>query len=106
MKRHKIFFSSILSCALIFLLTSPVRAQIEVGDFTIRGEGEFGGVLRDTNGKRQKFEEYRDLSETAIVPQLQLMIGGKKEDFYLNLGIPEIKRSPFNLKYFFLMQFA
>ena len=102
MKRHKIFFSSILSCALIFLLTSPVRAQIEVGDFTIRGEGEFGGVLRDTNGKRQKFEEYRDLSETAIVPQLQLMIGGKKEDFYLNFDSSNLGRDNQN----YIMRFG
>ena len=91
MERTKISFALTLSLVLL-LLSSPAWAQIEVGDFTIRGEGEFGGVLRDTNGKRQKFEEYRDLSETVIVPQLQLMIGGKKEDFYLNFDSSNLGR--------------
>jgi MtrB/PioB family decaheme-associated outer membrane protein len=29
------------------------------------------------------FEQYRDIPESVIVPQLQLMIGGKREDYYL-----------------------
>ncbi|HXG52633.1 MAG TPA: MtrB/PioB family decaheme-associated outer membrane protein [candidate division Zixibacteria bacterium] len=38
---------------------------------------------RHKEGQDSKFQEYRDLPESVIVPQLQLMIGGKKEDFFL-----------------------
>lgn len=81
-----------LSLALLFSVVPLAQAQIEIGNAVISGEAEFGGMPRDTNGKRQKFEEYRDLSETVIAPQIQLMIGGKKEDFYLNFDSSELGR--------------
>ncbi len=82
---HKIF-GLVLTVSLAVLLSwsSLTWAQIDLGNFTITGEGEVGGLPRHKNGNAAKFEEYRAIPETGIVPQLQLMIGGKKEDFYLN----------------------
>src|SRR2546426_7130256 len=86
MRRTRICAGWILSAALLFLVPEAASAQIDVGNFTIRGEAEIGGMPRRFTGRDAKFEEYRDLPESVIVPQLQLMIGGKKEDFYLDLG--------------------
>ncbi len=84
MDRTRKLFAGSLSFALIFLLASTTWAQIDVGDFTISGAGEIGGLPRTFSGSKSTFEEYRDVPETVIVPELQLMIGGKKEDFYVN----------------------
>ena len=102
MKRHKICLASTLALALLFFLSLPAQAQLEIGNAVVSGEAEVGGVLRDTNGKRQKFEEYRDLSETVIAPQIQLMIGGKKEDFYLNFDSSNLGRDNQN----YIMRFG
>ena len=102
MKSRKIYIVSTLSFALLFFLAAAAWAQIEVGDFTIRGEAELGGTPRGMDGAQQKFDEYRDLRESVIVPQLQLMIGGKKEDFYLNFDSSNLGRDNQN----YLMRFG
>src|SRR3990170_3293201 len=84
MKRTTRNFVVSLSFALVFLSASSTWAQIDVGNFTISGSGEIGGLPRGFSGDRSKFEEYRDIPESVIVPQLQLMSGGKKEDFFLD----------------------
>ncbi len=82
---HKMFgLVSTVSLAVLLSWSSLTWAQIDLGNFTITGEAEVGGLPRHKNGNAAKFEEYRDTPETVIVPQLQLMIGGKKEDFYLS----------------------
>jgi len=96
MGRTKIYFASILSLAILFFLASPTWAQIDMGNFSISGEAEVGGLPVSRSGKDAKFEEYRDLRENAVVPQLQLMIGGKKEDFYLNFNSTEVGRDDQN----------
>lgn len=94
MERTKIRFAFISSLALLFFffLASNVWAQIDVGNFSISGEAEVGGLPRHTreNSKDAKFQEYRDIPESVIVPQLQLMIGGRKEDFYLNFDSSKV----------------
>ena len=52
MKRIRSFFNLGLALPVLLFLTSNVLAQIEVGDFTIRGEAEIGGMLRHRNGDR------------------------------------------------------
>ncbi len=83
MERERNLFIWSLSLALFFLLASTAWAQIDVGNFTISGAGEVGALPMSRTGKDGKFEEYRDIHEGFIVPELQLMIGGKKEDYYL-----------------------
>ena len=84
MKQNHICFVSSTSLVLFLFLISPARGQLNVGDYTISGGGEIGGLPMGFKGDRARFEEYRDIPETIIVPQLQLMIGGKKEDYYLH----------------------
>ena len=65
--------------------TSSAWAQIDVGNYTISGQGEIGGLPGTFKGDKAAFDQYRDVPVgNVIVPQLQLMIGGKKEDYYLN----------------------
>jgi MtrB/PioB family decaheme-associated outer membrane protein len=82
-KQTRICFVSSTSLVLFLFLISPAWGQINIGDYTISGGGEIGGLPRGFKGDKARFEEYRDIPESIIVPQLQLMIGGKKEDYYL-----------------------
>ena len=83
MKQTRICFVSSASVVLFLFLISPAWGQINIGDYTISGGGEIGGLPRGFKGDKARFEEYRDIPESIVVPQLQLMIGGKKEDYYL-----------------------
>jgi len=97
MKRTNRFLNVSLGCALVFFLVSGAWAQIDMGDFTISGGGQVGGLAGHTGGVA-KFEEYRDIPESIIVPQLQLMIGGKKEDFYLDFDGGKVGRDDQNYR--------
>lgn len=101
MERIRNLFAGSLSFALFFLLASTGWAQIDVGNFTISGAGEVGGLPMSKTGHDAKFEEYRDLPETVIVPELQLIIGGKKQDFYLNFDASKVGRDDqnYNLRF-------
>ena len=57
---------------------------------------KFGGLPRTFSGDKAKFEEYRDIPESVIVPQLQLMIGSKKEDFYFSFDATKVGRDDQN----------
>lgn len=98
MKRRMVYFVGSPSLGLILFVISPAWAQVEIGDYTIGGEAEVGGLPQSRTGKDARFEEYRDLRENVIVPQLQLIIGGKKEDFYLHLDASEVGRDDQNYK--------
>ena len=92
MKRSKISCCAIWTFGALFFSVSLSWAQVEVGDLTISGGAEIGGLPRTFTGDKAKFEEYRDIPESVIVPQLQLIIGGKKEDYYLNFNAVEVGR--------------
>ena len=76
---------SVSAITLLFLV-APSAAQRDLGNYTVSGEAEVGGLVRHKSGNNTKFEEYRDLPETVIVPQLELFIDSKKNDFYLEFG--------------------
>ena len=78
--------------ALYLFAISLTWAQVDVGDLTISGSAEVGGLPRTFKGDKAWFEQYRDIPESVIVPQLQLLIGGKKEDYYLNFNAVEVGR--------------
>jgi MtrB/PioB family decaheme-associated outer membrane protein len=67
----------------LLLLAAPSTAQVEVGDYTVGGAIEAGAMPSHRSGNTSKLEEYRDLPETVVVPQLQLFIDSKRKDFYL-----------------------
>jgi MtrB/PioB family decaheme-associated outer membrane protein len=75
-----------IASLVIFSMASSTSAQIDLGNFTIRGSGDVGGMPRHRSGGETKLEEYRDLPETLVVPQLELFIDSKKKDFYLEFG--------------------
>ena len=78
--------------ALYLFAISLTWAQVDVGDLTISGSAEVGGLPRTFKGDKAWFEQYRDIPESVIVPQLQLLIGGKKEEYYLNYNAVEVGR--------------
>ena len=62
--------SLIWICSLVCLsMVSPSQAQVDLGNYTISGSGEVGGMPRHRSGGDSKLEEYRDLPETLVVPQ-------------------------------------
>jgi MtrB/PioB family decaheme-associated outer membrane protein len=71
------------SITAVFFLTTPSAAQVDLGDYTVSGSIEAGGMPSHRSGNTTKLEEYRDLPETIVVPQLELFIDSKKKDFYL-----------------------
>jgi hypothetical protein len=82
MKPTRILSVSIVAGSFFLLLASDASAQLDVGNYTITGQAEATGLPRYFNGHRAKFEEYRDIPESVVIPQLQLMIDGKANDFY------------------------
>ena len=101
MEGIKNFFAWSLSFALFFLLASTTWAQIDVGNYTISGGAEIGALPGNVKGDRGGYERYRDLPESVIVPELQFMLGGKKEDFYLNFDASKVGRDDqnYNLRF-------
>src|SRR5262245_36312144 len=96
MERRNICLTVALIFALSVFFVSPISAQIDVGDYRVSGSGEFGGLPRSFSGRDAKFEEYRDIPESVIVSELQLMIGAKKEDFYFNFDSSKLGRDDQN----------
>jgi MtrB/PioB family decaheme-associated outer membrane protein len=74
---------STVSAAALLSLASPSLAQVDLGNYTVSGSIEAGGMPSSRSGSGTKLEEYRDLPETVVVPQLELFIDSKKNDFYL-----------------------
>jgi MtrB/PioB family decaheme-associated outer membrane protein len=98
MARTKMNLVASLTVVLMVFVSSWSHAQVDVGDFTISGEAEIGGMPRHKNGDTGKFEEYRDIPESVIVPQLQLMIGSKKQDFYFEFDSSKLGRDDQNYR--------
>lgn len=98
MERGRIYSVATLGVGILFFLASVAWAQIDVGNFTISGSADVGGLPGHNHGEDAQFERYRDIPESVIVPQLQLMIGGKKEDFYLNFDSAKLGRDDQNYR--------
>jgi MtrB/PioB family decaheme-associated outer membrane protein len=98
MKRTISVFVVSLSLALVFLSASRSWAEIDVGDYTISGSAEVDGLPRGFQGDKSRFELYRNVPESVVVPQLQMMIGGKKQDFYLNFDGGNVGRDDQNYR--------
>lgn len=86
MKRKKALLTTALSVATFFLTVTLSLAQVDLGDFTVSGSIEVGGMPSHRSGNATKLEEYRDLPETLVVPQIELFLDSKKKDFYLEFG--------------------
>src|SRR6266545_3176157 len=98
MEQRKLHAIGILSLVLLFWSASVASAQFDLGNFTISGEAEVGGLPRSFSGQKSKFEEYRDIPETVIVPELELKIDSKKNDFYLDFDATKLGRDDQNYR--------
>src|SRR3990172_6751697 len=90
MAHKKITAISIISLAFLLSFAAVGRAELDVGNYTISGEAEVGGLPRSFSGQRSKFEEYRDLPESVIVPSLELKVDSKKNDYYLEYDATKV----------------
>ena len=98
MKRTARLFVVNFAIALVFVSASRTWAELDVGDYTISGSAEVDGLPRGFQGGRSRFELYRDVPESVVVPQLQLLIGGKKQDFYLDFDSLNVGRRDQNYR--------
>src|SRR3990172_12107039 len=98
MTHKRIDIISIISVAFILSFASVAWAELDVGNYTIRGEAEVGGLPRSFTGQKSKFEEYRDLPESVIVPSLELSIDSKKNDYYLEYDATKVGRDDQNFR--------
>ncbi|MBI2350149.1 MAG: MtrB/PioB family outer membrane beta-barrel protein, partial [Deltaproteobacteria bacterium] len=98
MAHKRIDIISIVSVAFLMSFASVAWAELDVGNYTIRGGAEVGGLPRSFSGQRSKFEEYRDLPETVIVPGLELKIDSKKNDYYLEYDATKVGRDDQNFR--------
>jgi MtrB/PioB family decaheme-associated outer membrane protein len=83
MTSGKALLLSSMSVTTFFLMVTLSPAQVDIGNYTASGSIEVGGMPSHRSGSTSKLEEYRDLPETIVVPQLELFIDSKKKDFYL-----------------------
>jgi len=98
MTQKKIAVISIISLAFLLSFVAVGRTELDVGNYTIRGEAEVGGLPRSFTGQKSKFEEYRDLPESVIVPSLELSIDSKKNDYYLEYDATKVGRDDQNFR--------
>jgi len=98
MEWKKMWFVPTLGLAVFFYLAIPSWAQVEIGDVVVSGSGEIGGLPRALSGKKAKFEEYRDVPETVVVPELQFKLERKKEDYYLHFDATDVGQDDQNYR--------
>jgi MtrB/PioB family decaheme-associated outer membrane protein len=73
---------------LIFLAASSARAQIDLGPATATGSAELGGYPQSLPAADSaKLQQYRDLEQQVIVPELKLFLGGKEQQYYANFDL-------------------
>ena len=90
----------VLSISLAFILAfaSLAWGQVEIGDFTASGSASVGGLPRSISGSKDKFDEYRDVPDTVIVPEIELNIDSKKNDYYLEYDSTKLGRDDQNYR--------
>jgi MtrB/PioB family decaheme-associated outer membrane protein len=96
-RRNKSLVGGLILLVMV-IVPSRSQAQLDLGDYTLRGEAEVGGLLRHRNGNQAKLEEYRDLPETLVVPHIELFLDSKKQDFYLEFDAGKVGRNDQNYR--------
>ena len=77
---------------------SAAWAQWEVGNYSLTGAAEVGGLPRSFSGDKAKFEEYRDVPESIVVPELKLTIDSKKNDYSVDFDAVNVGRDDQNYR--------
>src|SRR5690242_6441700 len=82
-----------LSIGMLLLVEGRAPAQVDLGQYgSVSGEIEAGAIPQPVPFNNvAKYQEYRDLAQQIIVPQLRLLFGDKEQNYYarvdtLNIG--------------------
>jgi MtrB/PioB family decaheme-associated outer membrane protein len=91
-----------LGLLLIAGLCTVARAQVDLGPVTASGSFEAGAIPQPVPyTDSAKFQEYRDLAQQIIAPQLELLLGDKKENYYFDFNAINVaqKNEMYNLRF-------
>ncbi|MGA7871339.1 MAG: MtrB/PioB family outer membrane beta-barrel protein [Candidatus Binatus sp.] len=81
----KRLFAGYGTVALVLSMLSPALAQVDLGQYTAQGSVEAGAIPQPVpyDDVAAKYQEYRDLAQQFIAPKLQLILGDKAENYYV-----------------------
>ena len=88
--------------ALVLSMLSPALAQVDLGQFTADGSVEAGAIPQPVPyNDVAKYQEYRDLAQQFIVPKLQLILGDKAENYYVQFDAVNVaqKNQMYSLRF-------
>lgn len=89
--------------ALVLSMVSPALAQVDLGQFTAQGSVEAGAIAQPVpyDDAAAKYQEYRDLAQQFIVPKLQLILGDKAENYYVQFDAVNVaqKNQMYSLRF-------
>ncbi len=87
-----------ISLAAILVSASLAWGELDVGDFTLRGSAGVGGLPQSFVGSRNKFEEYRDVPESVVVPEIELKLDSKKNNYFFEFDSTHVGRDDQNYR--------
>jgi MtrB/PioB family decaheme-associated outer membrane protein len=89
--------------ALVLSMVSPALAQVDLGKYTVQGSVEAGAIPQPVpyDDSAAKYQEYRDLAQQFIVPKLQLILGDKAENYYVQFDAVNVaqKNQMYSLRF-------
>jgi MtrB/PioB family decaheme-associated outer membrane protein len=95
---------TLASLGFVLLMHFPVLAQVDLGDLgmTATGSIEAGGYAQPVPyNDVARFQEYRDLAQQIIVPQLRLLLNDKNEKYYVRVDAVNVGQTNemYNLRF-------
>jgi len=88
--------------ALVLSMLSPAMAQVDFAQFTAQGSVEAGAIPQPVPyDNAAEYQQYRDLAQQFIVPQLQLILGDKAENYYVQFDAVNVaqKNQMYSLRF-------
>ena len=98
----KRLFAGCGTMALVLSMLSPALAQVDLGQYTAQGSVEAGAIPQPVPyNDVAKYQEYRDLAQQFIVPKLQLILGDKAENYYVQFDAVNVaqKNQMYSLRF-------
>lgn len=81
------------SIVLLLLVGTSATAQVDVGSWTAEGTVEAGAIPQSVPyNDVAKYQEYRDLAQQFIVPQIRLLMGDKEENYYVRFDAVNVSQ--------------
>ena len=88
--------------ALVLSMLSPALAQVDLGQYTAQGSVEAGAIPQPVPyDDVAEYQEYRDLAQQFIAPKLQLILGDKAENYYVQFDAVNVgqKNQMYSLRF-------